>query len=319
MRLPRLSPAAYRTITLVAALLVAAIIVTGAAVRLTESGLGCPTWPSCSSGQFIARPSANSHEIIEQVNRLFTALVSIAVIVAMAASLLRVPKRRDLVWLAAGLVVGVIAQAILGGMVVLFDLRPVFVMAHFLLSIALLADAIVLHWRAGQPDAPARRIVSTRTVVLGRALLGVVALVLFTGTVVTGAGPHSGGGNDRNIARIDLPIEEVARVHGTTVMVFLALVLGMLWLVRRDHAPRSVQTRVSVLLVVIVAQAAIGYIQYFNGIPPLLVGFHVAGATAVFAATLVLYCGLYTCEAVETVGTPRATRAAAVPAGRAPG
>jgi cytochrome c oxidase assembly protein subunit 15 len=296
MRLPRIRPETYCTITLVAALLVAAIIVTGAAVRLTQSGLGCPTWPNCSSGQFIARPSADSHELIEQVNRLFTGLVSIAVIVAMAASVLRVPRRRDLMWLAGGLVVGVIAQAILGGMVVLFDLRPVFVMAHFLLSILLLGDAIVLHWRAGQPDGPAHAVVTRRSVLLGRVLLVVVSLVLFTGTLVTGAGPHSGGGSKQNIARIDVPIDDVARLHGTTVMVFLALVLGMLWLVRRDHAPRSVQTRVSVLLVVLVAQAAIGYVQYFNGIPALLVGFHVAGATAVFAATVVLYLGFYECE-----------------------
>jgi cytochrome c oxidase assembly protein subunit 15 len=170
----------------------------------------------------------------------------------------------------------------------------------------LLGDAILLHWRAGQPDGPAHAVVTRRTVLLGRLLLVVVSLVLFTGTLVTGAGPHSGGGSKQNIARIDVPIDDVARLHGTTVMVFLALVLGMLWLVRRDHAPRSVQTRVSVLLVVLVAQATIGYVQYFNGIPALLVGFHVAGATAVFAATLVLYLGFYECEPSVRSQRPRA-------------
>jgi cytochrome c oxidase assembly protein subunit 15 len=296
MRTPRLSPAAYRRVTFVAALLVAAIIVTGAAVRLTDSGLGCPTWPNCSAGHLVAQPSADSHAVIEQVNRLFTGLVSVGVIVAVLGSLWRVPRRRALVWLSAGLVGGVVAQAVLGGMVVLFDLRPVFVMAHFLLSIALLADAIVLHWRAGQPDEPARAVVTPRTILLGRVLLGLVAIVLFTGTLVTGAGPHSGGGTHRNIARIDVPIDDVARLHGTMVMVFLALVLGMLWLVRHDRAPLAVQTRVSVVLALLVAQGTVGYVQYFNGIPAWLVGIHVAGATAVFAATLWFYLGLFVCR-----------------------
>src|SRR5438309_109390 len=138
MRLPRLSPAAFRQITLVAAVLLAVIIVTGAAVRLTDSGLGCPAWPNCAAGRLTPHSASDSHAMVEFVNRVFTGLVSVVVIVAVLGSLLRDPRRRDLVWLSLGLVGGVVAQAVLGGLTVLFDLAPPFVMAHFLVSIALL-------------------------------------------------------------------------------------------------------------------------------------------------------------------------------------
>jgi heme a synthase len=293
MRVPHLSPLAYRRITIAAALLLAVIIVTGGAVRLTNSGLGCPVGISCPKSQLQAHGPSSEHATIEHINRLFTGLVSVAVIVAVLGSLVRIPRRRDLTWLSIGLVIGVFAQAVLGQLTVAFDLRPQFVMAHFLLSIVLLSDAIVLVRRAGLPDAPSHPVVTRRIVVLGRVLLGLAAVVLFTGTVVTGAGPHSGGGKTDNVARLDFRIEDVARIHSGTVWIFLAAVLLMVWLIRRDRAPRSVQQRVSILLAVLVAQGALGYIQYFNGIPALLVGFHIAGAAAVWSATLVLYLGLF--------------------------
>jgi cytochrome c oxidase assembly protein subunit 15 len=303
MRVPHLSPVAYRRITIVAAVLLAVIIVTGGAVRLSDSGLGCPSWPNCSANSLTAHGASDAHQWIESLNRMFTGLVSVAVIVAVLGSLVRVPKRMDLVWLSLGLVAGVFAQAVLGGLTVLFDLKPGFVMAHFLLSIVLLTDALVLVRRAGQPDAPAHPVVTGRTVVLGRALLVLAGLVLVTGTVVTGAGPHSGGGKRDNVSRLDLRIPEVARVHGTTVMIFLALVLVMVWLLRRDRAPRGVQQRATLLLVVLLAQAAIGYVQYFTDIPALLVGFHIAGATAVWSATVVLYLGCFE-RRVEELAAP---------------
>jgi cytochrome c oxidase assembly protein subunit 15 len=308
MRLPRLSPAAYRTITIVAAILLAIIIVTGAAVRLTKSGLGCPVGVSCPKSQLQAHGPASEHATIEHVNRLFTGLVSVAVILAVLGSLLRVPRRRDLVWLSLGLVVGVVAQAVLGQLTVAFDLRPQFVMAHFLVSILLLSDAIVLVRRSGQPDGPPHAVVGRRTVVLGRALVVLAALVLFTGTIVTGAGPHSGGGKHQNVARLGVKLETVARLHSGVVLVFVAAVLAMLWLARRDRAPRRVQRCVTVLLVVVVAQAGIGYWQYFTDIPALLVGIHVAGATAVFSATLWLYLSMF--EREEPVAAIAGTSAA---------
>jgi heme a synthase len=289
MRLPRLSPVAYRRITLVSAILLGIIIVTGGAVRLTKSGLGCPSWPNCSAGRLTPHSASDAHAMVEFVNRVFTGLVSVAVIVAVLGSIARVPRRRDLVWLSAGLVVGVVAQAVLGGLTVLFELKPQFVMAHFLVSIVLLANAIVLYRRAGQSDGPAHAVVTPRLVVAGRALLVLVSLVLVSGTVVTGAGPHSGGGRNDDVARLDLRIPEVARVHGVLVMTFLAVVLVELWLAWRDAAPEPVRRCVTILLGVGVAQAAVGYTQYFTDIPAFLVGIHIAGATAVFAATLSLY------------------------------
>ena len=295
MRVPHLSPESYRRIALVAAILLAIIIVTGGAVRLTDSGLGCPSWPNCESGRLTPHSASDYNAMVEFVNRLFTGLVSIAVIVAVLGSLVRTPRRRDLVWLSVGLVAGVFAQAVLGGLTVLFDLKPGFVMAHFLVSIVLLSNAIVLYRRAGQPDdaTESHPIVTSRIVTMSRVLLVVNAVVLVTGTIVTGAGPHSGGGDEDNVTRFDFEIPEVARVHGKTVMLFLVLVLATLWLIRRDRSPASVQRRLTVLLVVLVAQAGVGYAQYLSDIPPLLVGIHIAGATAVWSATLVFALGCF--------------------------
>jgi heme a synthase len=304
MRVPHLSPLAYRRITIVAAILLAVIIVTGAAVRLTDSGLGCPVGVSCPKSQLQAHGPTSEHATIEHVNRLFTGLVSVAVILAVLGSLVRVPRRRDLIWLSWGLVAGVFAQAVLGQLTVAFDLRPPFVMAHFLLSILLLSDALVLVRRSGQPDGPGHAVVSHRTEVLGRVLVGLATVVLFTGTVVTGAGPHSGGGKHDDVARLDIKLENAARVHSGTVWIFLAAVLVMVWLVARDRAPRTIRTRVTILLVLIVAQGAIGYIQYFNDIPAFLVGIHVAGAAAVWCTTVMLLLAMREHEPASAVASP---------------
>jgi cytochrome c oxidase assembly protein subunit 15 len=200
-------------------------------------------------------------------------------------------------------VAGVFAQAVLGQLTVAFDLKPGFVMAHFLVSIVLLTDALVLVRRSGQPDGPARVVVGPRTVLLGRVLVGLATLVLFTGTIVTGAGPHSGGGKHDDVARLDIKLESAARLHSAFVWLFLAGVLVMVWMLRRGRAPRGMQQRVTVLLVLLVAQGAIGYIQYFNDIPAFLVGIHVAGATAVWSATMLLLLGMYEHEPVPSPST----------------
>src|SRR6187200_1301488 len=157
----RLTPSRYRAITIAALFALMAIIVSGAAVRLTGSGLGCADWPACSSARFI--DVSTRHAAIEQVNRLFTGLVSVAVIAAVLGSLWRVPRRRDLTWLSLGLVAGVIGQIVLGGITVLVDLHPVAVQSHMLLSQALVAVAVVLLRRAGEPDTARHLAVSTTT------------------------------------------------------------------------------------------------------------------------------------------------------------
>lgn len=306
----KLEPDLYRRITLAAAILLGVIIVTGGAVRLTGSGLGCSDWPTCEPGRLTPRHATDLHAMVEFVNRLFTGLVSIAVVVCVLGSLLRVPRRRDLLWLSVGLVVGVIAQAVLGGLTVLFELRPELVTAHFVVSLVLLANALVLHRRAGQPGGPGAPLVVPSLRTMGRALLVAASVVVATGTVVTSTGPHGG---DAKAKRFTFYLPDVARVHGISVMIFLGLVLATLWLTRRTRAPLGVQQRLGVLLVVVVVQGAIGYVQYFNGIPELLVGFHIAGATAVWAAVVTFYLGLFARAAPATAGAETPRRPALAP------
>lgn len=288
MALRTLSPSAYRRVTLIALLALAFIIVTGGAVRLTGSGLGCPDWPNCDNGRLVA--PLEKHAMVEFVNRTVTGLVSVAVIVAVLGSLRRRPYRRDLVWLSLGLVGGVGGQIVLGGLTVLFDLAPPLVMGHFLLSIAILADALVLHWRAGQPDdRPSRPLVTPDLRSLGRLVVAATALVVFLGTVVTAAGPHGG---DEETPRLDVPLHRAAQLHGFAVVLLLALVVTTLLLLRRSGAPPAVLRRGSVLLAVLLTQGAVGYTQYFTGVPVLLVGIHIVGAVAVWSAAVRFHLGL---------------------------
>lgn len=295
MRLPRLSPIQYQRITLVALILLALIVVTGASVRLTGSGLGCPDWPNCSPGRLAPESASDSHAMIEFVNRTVTGLVSIAVIVAVLGSLLRVPRSRGLIVLSLGLVGGVLVQIVLGKLVVEELLSPAFVMAHFLVSMALLANAVYLYYRASVPSTDPVVGVSPIVHWMSWVLVAAATVVLVTGTVVTGAGPHSGDipGISQRATRLDIAVRDAARVHGTSAMVLLTLALVTLWLIRRTRAPLRVQRRLGVLLAVLVAQGAIGYAQYFSGIPPLLVGLHVAGATSVWIAVLWFALGVY--------------------------
>jgi heme a synthase len=281
--LPTLTPAGYRRITLLALLALVVIVVTGAAVRLSGSGLGCTDWPTCEEGRLAPESVTDANAMIEFVNRTFTGVVSVAVALAALGALRRRPRRRDLTVLAVGLVVGVAAQAVLGGMVVWYGLSPWFVMAHFLLSLVLVTDAVVLHHRAGAPEGPSRPAVGRTARVLGWLVVAAAAVVVTTGTVVTATGPHAG---DDSAERFDLALPDVARVHGTAVIALLALVLALLRVLWRDGAPNPVTDAARVLLVVLVAQAAVGYTQWFTGVPALLVGVHVLGAVAVWVAVV---------------------------------
>ncbi len=285
MRLSELSPRAYRRLTLLALLLLGAIIVTGAAVRLSGSGLGCRDWPNCEPGELIG--VGNPNQRIEQINRLFTGLVSLGVIAAVLGSRRRVPRRHDLTALSWMLVAGVVFQAVLGGIAVKVKLAPVSVMGHFLASIVLVGVALVLHHRAALPERPARMVpaVSRSTLLLARAIFGLTVWALIAGTLVTAAGPHGG---DASAKRLSWPIPDAARLHGVSVDVLLVCVLVLGWRLQHDRAPRRALTMVSLFLFVGCAQAALGYVQYLNAIPALLVGFHVAGAVLVFSAAMQL-------------------------------
>jgi cytochrome c oxidase assembly protein subunit 15 len=288
-RLPRISPAGYRRITLAALVALCFIIVTGGAVRLTGSGLGCSDWPGCEQERFVAPLELNP--MVEFVNRVITGVVSVSIVLAVLGSLRRTPRRRDLTWLSLGLVGGVVGQILLGALTVHYELAPPFVMGHFLLSLVLVTNAAVLHHRAGEPEDPAtpvelvERPVRSLILALGPAL----AVAVVAGTVVTGAGPHGG---DEDAPRFGFEIETVTRVHSLAVLAFLGLLLAVLHRLHRDHAPAVVAQRARDLLTVSIAQATVGWTQYFTDVPALLVGIHILGATLTWLALcrLVLAC-----------------------------
>ncbi|HKY75164.1 MAG TPA: COX15/CtaA family protein [Acidimicrobiia bacterium] len=305
-----ISPAGYRRVTFLALLALGFIVVTGGAVRVTGSGLGCPDWPTCAEGRIVA--PLEYHALIEFVNRMVTGTVSIMVIVAVLAALRRRPYRRDLVWLAGGLVLGVIGQIVLGGLVVLFHLYPPLVMGHFVLSMVLVANAVVLHHRAGQPDT-AKESRSHELRPLGSGLVAWAAVVLFLGTVVTGSGPHAGSNEGEFVERLPFVVRDVARLHGAAVWILLALALYSVWRAHRDGAGTEVQRRGTVLLAVLCAQGALGYIQYFNNVPAPLVAIHIGGATALWVSVLRFRLALVRPVETAAATTPPFPTGAAVP------
>jgi cytochrome c oxidase assembly protein subunit 15 len=288
----RLTPRAYQQVTLAALVALAFIVVTGAAVRLTSSGLGCPNWPTCDRGRVVA--PLEYHAMVEFVNRTVTGLVSVAVIVAVLGSLARRPRRADLTWLSCGLVAGVVGQIVLGGLVVLFHLYPPLVMGHFVVSMLLLLDAVLLHHRAGSPDDGRwQPVVGRDHVLLGRVLAAAAAVAIFLGTVVTGAGPHAGSHDGQLVERLPFAIKDVARLHSVSVLLLVAVTLFLGRSLRLASAPAGLLRRVEVLLAVLLAQAAVGYAQYFTGVPAFLVAIHVAGAVAVWVASLRVLLGMH--------------------------
>ena len=263
------SPSAYRRIVLAAGVMLAVIVVSGAAVRLTQSGLGCSDWPTCTEDSLV--PEWTFHGWVEFGNRLFTGVVSAAVVAAVLAAYWRKPRERRLVVLAWGLVIGVVAQVLVGALVVILELSPISVTAHFLISMALLANAVVLY-RAADADGPRRTGGKSDPTSLAHLVLGLAVLV--TGTVVTGTGPNSG---DAHADRLPFDLGSVARLHSVTVWVFLALTV---YVAVRLHQRGLFGTPVQALLLTTVAQGAIGYAQYFTGVPAWLVQLHVVGSIA---------------------------------------
>ena len=316
----RITLSSYRRITLLALLALAVIVVSGAAVRLTGSGLGCDDWPRCTQKSFVA-PN-EFHARIEFINRAFTGVVSVAVILAVLGSLLLVERRRDLTLWSLGLVGGVIGQIVLGGLVVLFDLSPWLVIGHFILSMALVWNAVVLHHRARMPAGRRISTLSPRLTLLTRAVLALSMIVIVTGTLVTGSGPHSGAHGDQIVKRLPFAVHSVVRVHGTAMVVFLAATVALSWMLRpgsietNSAAARRARADISVLLVVLVAQAAVGYIQYFSNVPPLLVAIHVAGATTLWITVVSFYLRRFAPQSAGRFAPAPSGRFAPEPSGR---
>ena len=262
-----------------------AIVVTGGAVRLTGSGLGCPTWPRCTSESFVATPELAGHGVIEFGNRLLTfvlAAVAIATVVAVWRS-----ARRDLRPLAVLAFLGVPAQALLGGVTVLTGLNPYTVAAHFLVSIVLIALATVLWLRSREPGV-GRPLLRRPLAMLVTGVAAVTGVVLVLGTLVTGSGPHSGDVDENDVPtgdRMGFDVELVSQLHADAVFLLVGLTVALLVALHATDAPGRVKRAARDLLVVQLAQGVVGYVQYFTDLPIALVLLHMLGAVLVTAST----------------------------------
>jgi cytochrome c oxidase assembly protein subunit 15 len=274
------SPSLSHRLNVLALVLVALIVVTGGAVRLTGSGLGCADWPSCSVGHLT--PQLHFHGLVEFGNRLVTVVITIAVAASFLGTVFRRPRRRDLVYLSGGLVVGVLAQAVLGGIVVYTKLNPYLVMVHFFATMLLLVDAVVLVHRDRLDYGPgsARLLVPRPLLRLHYGVLVVLSFVIAAGTATTGAGPHAGDASGQQVAkRIPIALRDMAELHSSLALLLVGLTIGLVVGLHMGNVPERVRRAGRVLLVVMVAQAAVGYTQYFTHLPALLVEVHLLGVT----------------------------------------
>ncbi len=262
-------------------------VATGAAVRLSDSGLGCPDWPTCSRSRLT--PPLALHPVIEFANRMVVALLVVSCAATAVAAFLRRPGRRDLRWLSVGLVLGVLAEAVIGGVVVYSKLNAYVVMTHFMVGISLLTVGVVLTLRAGHGPGRGSVVVGRRALMITRFYLGMLAVAIAAGTATTGAGPHAGGAGAK---RVPIGLSAMTRIHAEIVLATAATLLVLLWELWRSDAPARVQESGRVLLGAMVVQGVIGYTQYFTHLPALLVGIHVLGATLVWSTAIWFHHGL---------------------------
>lgn len=289
-----------RVLALASVIANAVLVCTGAAVRLTSSGLGCPDWPQCTQTSVVAAHSAGQtvlNTAIEFGNRLLTFPLAVIAALTFIACLRYQPggrRRRDLALLSAALPCGVIAQAVAGGIVVLTRLNPVMVAAHFLLSSAILAAAVVLHARAGERPGPVRSLVRADLRVLAGLLAAATALMLAAGAVVTGTGPLAGTitgshGHRTTVPRFGFPLQDVTQLHADIGWFIGALAVALAIGLHFTGAPARAVRASRIVLAGLAVQGGIGYIQYFSHLPAGLVWVHVAMSAVLWILVLQLY------------------------------
>ncbi len=295
-----LTPRQFALVALVALVALTAIVATGAAVRLSGSGLGCPDWPRCYGHVY---PPLKTHALIEFSNRLVSGSVGVIVVLAAAAAWRRRPFRRDLAWLALLLPLGVVAQAVLGGYTVENKLAPGFVMAHYALSMLILVAAATLAWRARErrsPSAPEDR----RSVWAVRSLLPLATVVVFAGTAATAAGPHSGGATGQHIKRLTFKgadtLNWTVHMHGAIAFALGIAAVAVWVLLERRQANAQARRAMSWLCVLIALQGVIGAIQFETHLPTELVWVHVALASVAWLCVV---------WAIAAIGRPYPRRA----------
>jgi cytochrome c oxidase assembly protein subunit 15 len=263
------------------------IIVTGGAVRLTRSGLGCPTWPTCTDHSLVPTAKLGVNGAVEFTNRMLTFAVTVCVGAAIIACLRWRPRRPLLMKLSWILFFGVVAQAVIGGISVRTHLAPIWVAIHMVVSLGMVAISYVLWARSREPHAgTASPTVQPYLRQLGYVLTGVVGLLLIAGTVVTGSGPHSGARpTDPGSKRFPIAPANATQLHADLVFLSVGLTIALWFALRATSAAPRITSTVRDLFLVLMAQGVIGYIQYFTHLPVLLVGLHMAGAAIVWVFT----------------------------------
>jgi heme a synthase len=269
----------------------AGIAVTGSVVRVTGSGLGCPTWPQCFPGSLVPTPHPEVAAVtqwIEFSNRLLTFVLVVATGLAFLAALNTRPRRPRLTWLALAQPLGVVAQAVIGGFVVLAGLVWWSVAIHFMVSMFFVWMAVQLVDAAGDGDGPPRPVVNGAVRGLVATSSAVLVALLLAGTFVTASGPHAG---DAKTPRLGLGVEATAQLHADLLFAYLGLVVGIGFTLRAVGAPARLQRRYAALVVLVLAQGALGGAQYALGVPEVLVAFHVLGAGLVTVGAAALWSG----------------------------
>ena len=283
----RVTPRQYRTVAYVALASLTVIVMTGAAVRLTDSGLGCENWPKCGGTPL---PPLSTHALIEFGNRAVSGIVGVICVIAAVLAFTRRPFRRDLAWLAVLLPLGVVAQAVLGGFTVLHHLAPGFVMAHFSLSLLILVVAFALAWRARYEPGERPRSTDRVAVWSVRALAPLGGLTIFAGTVATASGPHSGGFTGQIVHRLHFKgagtLMWAIHQHAAIAALFGVAVIGV-WVLRRHRgAGADALEPLTVLGVLLAAQGLVGSVQYELHLPTDIVWVHVSLATVTWLVVL---------------------------------
>jgi cytochrome c oxidase assembly protein subunit 15 len=259
------------------------IVVTGGAVRLSGSGLGCPTWPRCTGNSYVTTPAMGWHGRIEFGNRTLTGAVGVLAVACVLLALAEQSRSRRRIWLAVLTFAQIPAQAVLGGITVRTHLNPWAVACHFLLSMLVIALAYQLYVASGEADGPRSLLVRPPLHALAWLTVGLSGAVLVAGAIVTGSGPHAG---DEKAKRTGLDPGMVAQLHTDLVMLLIGVSVALWFALRATSAPRDTQRAAVVLIAVELAQGTIGFVQYFTHLPVLLVGLHMAGACVVWVASL---------------------------------
>lgn len=278
------SPRTLRWATATSLVMSVVIVVTGGAVRLTSSGLGCETWPKCGHDSLVATSAMGVHGAIEFSNRMMTWLVSAAVGWAIVAARAAAPRRRPLTRLAWSQFWLVMGNGVIGGITVLTALNPYTVAGHFLLALGLLTVTTLTWLRAREGDTPPRPLVGKPVKQLVVGVCGLAGLLIAVGTVVSGAGPHAG--DSSHVPRMPVAWRTIAQLHANLAWAVLVLTLALWFVLRAVDAPIGPKRRARDLFLVLLSQGAIGYVQYVTGLPEVVVGVHLLGATLVWVAVL---------------------------------